>query len=239
MDRRFAERALEPRYRFPEASRLIGRPAQTLRRWSIGNPRLYRGERRTDKPLIRIDGQFETRNDVPLSFLNLLELRFLASYREAASLPALRRALDFAAKELGVERPLLELEFSIHGKELFLRFASEENEPYFVNASQKGQAALSAVAWPDEAADFLKTLEYDDAEHAAFRWWPLGKRRPVMLDTRLNAGRPTTAQSGVRTIAIATRSRRGWTSEEIAEDVVAKPDEIRVALELEQAAVAA
>jgi uncharacterized protein (DUF433 family) len=239
MHRRFAERALEPRYRFPEASLLIGRPAQTVRRWAVGNPRVYRGKRKVDEPLIRIDGSFETRDDRPLSFLNLLELRFLASYREAASLPAIRRALDFAAIELGVERPLLELEFSIQGKNLFLRFAEEGDEPYFVNASQRGQAMLPSVAWPNEAASFLRSLEYDDAEHAAYRWWPLGKRRPVMLDTRLNAGRPTTADSGVRTIAIATRSRSGWTPEEIAEDVVVKPDEIRAALELEHVAAAA
>jgi uncharacterized protein (DUF433 family) len=239
MHRRFAERALEPRYRFPEASLLVGRPAQTVRRWAVGNPRVYRGKRKVDEPLIRIDGSLETRDDRPLSFLNLLELRFLASYREAASLPAIRRALDFAANELGVERPLLELEFSIQGKNLFLRFAEEGDEPYFVNASQQGQAMLPTVAWPDEAASFLQSLEYDDAEHAAYRWWPLGKRRPVMLDTRLNAGRPTTADSGVRTIAIATRSRSGWTPEEIAEDVVVKPDEIQAALELEHVAAAA
>lgn len=235
MHRKFAQRALEPRYRFPEASPLIGRPAQTLRRWSVGNPRTYRGRRKVDQPLIRIDGDSER----PLSFLNLLELRFLASYRESASLPAIRRALDFAARELRVERPLLELDFAVHGRDLFLRFATEANEPYFVNASQRGQTTLPLLAWPQETSNFLESLEYDKAERAAYRWWPLGKQRPVMLDTGLNAGRPTTAESGVRTIVIATRSQRGWSVDDIAEDVVAQTDEVHAALELEHVAAAA
>lgn len=235
MHRRFAERALEPRYRFPEASLLVGRPAQTLRRWSVGNRRKYRGKPKVDQPLIRVDGTTE----VPLSFLNLLELRFLASYREAASLPAIRHALDFAANELGVERPLLDLGFSVHGKDLFVRYAAESEEPYFLNASKHGQAMLPEVAWPEEASDFMASLEYDDTERAAYRWWPLGRRRPVMLDTTLNAGRPTTAESGVRTVVIATRSRSGWSTEEIAEDVAAGPDEVDAALELEHVALAA
>lgn len=179
-----------------------------------------------DEPLIHIDGDRET---VPLSFLNLIELRFLASYREAASLPAIRRALDYAATELGVERPLLEMEFATQGRELFMRFA--EGDPYFVNASRGGQ-----FAWPQEADDLVASLDYDESEHAAFRWWPLGKRTPVLLDTRLNGGRPSTAESGVRTVAIANRAAQGWDPTDIADDVAASVQEVHAALELEAVA---
>ena len=231
MHRRFAERALEPRYRFPEAAQLVARPTETIRRWAIGHHRLYRGERATDKPLIQIDGSAE-RDALPLSFLNLIELRFLASYRQGVSLPAIRRALDFAAQELGVDRPLLEVEFAAQGRELFLRYAEEGGEQYFLNASRRGQV----VAWPEGATLLLESLEYDRSEHAAYRWWPLGKERPVLLDTRLNGGRPSTAEAGVRTIAIATRARSGWSVGDIAADVAASSDEIEAALQLEQAA---
>jgi uncharacterized protein (DUF433 family) len=228
--RRFAERALEPRYRFPEAARLVERPTETIRRWAIGHQRLYQGRPATDEPLIQIDGSAE-RDRLPLSFLNLIELRFLASYRQGVSLPAIRRALEFAAHELGVDRPLLEVEFATHGRELFLRYAEEGGEQYFLNASRRGQ-----VAWPEDATLLLESLEYDAGEHAAYRWWPLGKQRPVLLDTRLNGGRPSTAEAGVRTVAIATRANSGWSIGDIAADVAASTDEVEAALQLERAA---
>lgn len=226
MHRRFAKRAQEPRYGFPEAARIVGKPPETIRRWSVGHSRKYRGRPAKDKPLIQIDGD---RERVPLSFLNLIELRFLAGYREAASLPAIRGALDYAARELEVDRPLLEMEFKTHGRELFLRFA--EDDPYFLNASKGGQ-----FAWPQGATDLVDSLDYDEREHAAFRWWPLGKQTPVLLDTRLNGGRPSTAESGVRTIAIANRADQGWKLTDIADDVAASVNEVEAALQLEAVA---
>ncbi len=226
MHRRFAKRALEPRYGFPEAARIVDKPAETIRRWSVGHRRKYRGKQATDEPLLRIDGD---REKVPLSFLNLIELRFLASYRTGASLPAIRRALDYAAEELGVDRPLLELDFATHGRELFLRFA--KGDPYFLNASRGGQ-----FAWPQGAADLVDSLDYDPNEHAAFRWWPLGKQTPVLLDTRLNGGQPSTAESGVRTVTIANRATSGWAIQDIAADVAASVNEVEAALQLEGAA---
>ena len=226
MDRRFARRALEPRYGFPEAARIVGKPSETVRRWSVGHNRTYKGKPASDKPLIQIDGD---RDKLPLSFLNLIELRFLAGYREAASLPAIRRALDFAAEALGVDRPLLELDFKTQGRELFLTFA--ESDPYFVNASRGGQ-----FAWPEAADNLVASLDYDEQEHVAYRWWPLGKQTPVLLDTRLNAGRPSTAESGVRTMAIAKRAAQGWNLADIAGDVAASGVEVKAALQLEAVA---
>jgi uncharacterized protein (DUF433 family) len=229
MDTRFAERAIEPRYLITEAASVVGRPQGMIRRWSVGHRRIYKGERRMDPPLIRIDGD-AGRGEVPLSFLNLLELRFLASYREDATLPAIRRALAFAAEEMGVRRPLLELDFAVHGRELFLRFA--EDEPYFVNASRDGQIMI----WPEDAGTFLDSVEYDEEERKAYKWWPLGKERPVVLDTRLNAGQPSTSRTGIRTEAIASRRVSGWDSAAIESDLGVLPEEIDAALELQAAA---
>jgi uncharacterized protein (DUF433 family) len=229
---RFAQRALEPRYGFSEAAALVGRPSQTLRRWALGNRRKYRSEPRVDEALIRIDGVHE-RGGSPLSFLNLLELRFLASFRDQMPLPAIRRALDYAGQQLDVDRPLLDVDFRTSGCELFYEY-EERGERFSINASRQGQ-----TAWPTETTAFLKSLDYDESERAAYRWWPLGKERPVLLDTSLNAGRPSTAKNGVRTIAIASRARHGWSTRAIADDVVATPAEVEAALELEGKAAAA
>ncbi|MFA9270102.1 MAG: hypothetical protein ACEQSX_04995, partial [Baekduiaceae bacterium] len=159
---------------------------------------------------------------------NVIELRFLNSWREHMTLPDIRLALNYAAQNLDTDRPLLDLEFMRQGKELFVEY-----EEQLVNASRQGQ-----LSWPEAADALLDSLDYDEQEHAAFRWWPLGRNRPVLLDTRVNGGRPTTSASGVRTIAIATRIRDGWTVEEISEDTAASADEVRAAARVEGLRVA-
>jgi hypothetical protein len=225
MHPRIAERAVEPRYSIPEAASFIERPTSTVRRWAIGNPRHHRGVARRDEPLILVDG--DVSEPISLSFLNLLELRFLAGYRRRVPLQAIRRALDFSAVELGVERPLLSLQFKVHGKSLFLRFADE----YAMNASQRGQ-----LAWPEALDEFIESVDYDKQEQSAYRWWPLGRGEPVIVDTLFNGGIPSTALSGVRTNAIALHRGEGFDVLEIADDVGATVDEVRAALRFERVA---
>jgi hypothetical protein len=231
MDRlhpRIAERATEPRYTIPEAAAFIHRPSSTVRRWALGHTRTQKGDRVRDEPLIAIDG--ERGDSVPLSFVNLLELRFLAGYRRRVPLQSIRRALEFSASVLKVDRPLLSLEFKIHGKSLFLQYAAKGSDEYLLNASRRGQ-----LAWPDALDEFIESIDYED--QTARRWWPLGRTEPVIVDTLLNGGRPSTALAGVRTVAIAVqRAKEGLAIPEIAHDVGATEAEIRAALRFERVA---
>jgi hypothetical protein len=229
MHPRIAERAREPRYSVPEAASFIDRPTSTVRRWAVGHSRKTQGGHRHDPPLIVIDG--DSYSPIPLSFLNLLELRFLGAYRSRVPLQSIRRALDFAASELKVDRPLLSLEFKVQGKSLFLRFANEGDDKYLMNASQKGQ-----LAWPPALDEFIENVDYDERENSAYRWWPLGRDEPVIVDTTLNGGIPSTALSGVRTNAIAVHRAEGLDVPEIADDVGATADEVRAALLFERVA---
>lgn len=229
MHPRIATRALEPRYALREAAVFVDRPPSTVRRWTLGHMRTYAGQERLDEPLVFPDG--EAGSPLPLSFLNLLELRFLASYRRRVPLQAIRRALEYAAKDLGESRPLLALDFQAHGRSLFLRYATEGEDPFFLNASQRGQ-----LAWPQALEDFIRAVDYDKEEEVAHRWWPLGRDRPVIIDTLINAGLPSTARSGVRTVAIAARRGDGLVVHEIADDVGAAQDEVEAALVFEHVA---
>lgn len=225
---RIAERAREPRYTVPEAAEFIARPTSTVRRWALGHLRTHKGQQRRDKPLIIVDGG--AGEPIPLSFLNLLELRFLAAYRQRVPLQSIRRALDFAGSELGIDRPLLSAEFKVHGKSLFMRFAAEGEDAYLLNASKRGQ-----LAWPATLDEFIETIDYEEA--TAHRWWPLGRTEPVIVDTFLNGGRPSTALAGVRTNAIAVqRQKEGLHVPDIAYDVGATEDEVRAALRFERVA---
>lgn len=230
MHPRIALRAVEPRYTVPEAASFIARPTSTVRRWALGNTRrLSDGRAWRDAPLIQADGDMA--GSLPLSFLNLLELRFLSSYRSRVPLQSIRRALDFAAAELQAERPLLTVDFRVKGKSLFLQFAAEGGDEYLLNASRSGQ-----LAWPTALDDFIESVDYDPRERSAFRWWPLGRSEPVIVDTLLNGGLPSTARSGVRTQAIALQHREGFDVAAIAHDVGAAEDEVRAALRFQRVA---
>ncbi|MCW3025663.1 MAG: hypothetical protein JWM29_1095, partial [Solirubrobacterales bacterium] len=61
----------------------------------------------------------------------------------------------------------------------------------------------------------------------------------VLLDTRVNGGKPTTALTGVRTISIATRLREGWKPAEVSEDTAATLPEIEAAAQIEGVHLAA
>ena len=103
-----------------------------------------------------------------------------------------------------------------------------------LHRSERGQ-----LAWTQALEDFMESVDYDDHEHAAFRWWPLGRTQPVIVDTLLNGGLPSTALAGVRTNAIAVHRREGLDVADIAYDVGATKNEVQAALEFERLPAAA
>jgi hypothetical protein len=179
----------------------------------------------TDEPLIAIDGD----RDLPLSFLNLLELRMLSAYRDEAALPAIRSALEFAAEKLGEPRPLLTLRFSTQGGKLFTEYAETDDGKMLLNASAGGQ-----LAFPDLVSLVTSEIEYE--HDVAQRWWYHSRRVPLLVDTAVAAGMPITAETGTRVDAIVVRLREGSKSAEIVADTGATADEIAAVAQHQAAA---
>jgi uncharacterized protein (DUF433 family) len=227
MDERLAQRARTPRYTVPKAGMLIGRPAETVRRWSLGHRRNYKGRPVADGPLIVLDGSPDD-SRVVLSFLNLLELQMLSTYRDEAALQAIRRALAFAGEQLREERPLISRRFHVRGGELFTKFAeTQDGKQLLINASRNGQTILQALI---DSLAVTEDLDYD--HETAHRWWYRGRSEPIIVDTRVAAGNPITATTGVRVEAITTRSESGYTPPEIEDDTGATADEVESVLRL-------
>ncbi|HLI31296.1 MAG TPA: hypothetical protein VKU89_00965 [Solirubrobacteraceae bacterium] len=64
-----------------QAARLIGRPANTVRRRSLGHRRTDQGKQHFEQPLIEAEGGCA----LPLSLIKLLELELLSSHRSEAA----------------------------------------------------------------------------------------------------------------------------------------------------------
>ena len=215
------KRAITPRYTITRAAELVGRPSNTIRRWSLGHKRTYQGQAKVDDPVIDVDGP----TALPLSFLNLLELQLLSHYRNEAALQSIRRALDFVGKELQIPRPLISIEFKVRGGELFAKYAETQEGAVLVNASGGGQLTLEKLVGGVRVTD---DIDYD--QKIVQRWWFRSRSVPLFIDTRVAGGRPITSETGVRLDAITSRNKDGYSNDDIREDTGATEAEVVAAI---------
>lgn len=206
-----------PNYTLPEAARWLGVVQSTLRVWLRGQDYPTSSGKRRAQPVIRPAGG----EPLTLSFWNLVECSVLATIRKhhAVPLQAVRRALDYVAKELETKRPLIDQEFSTDGVGLFV-----ERYGKIIDASQKGQLAMREIL---EAG--LTRIERD-AEGLAARLfpWRLDPResRLVVVDPRVAFGQPVLAKTRIPVEVIFDRYRAGDTMEHLAEDYRVERDVI-------------
>jgi uncharacterized protein (DUF433 family) len=216
-------------YTLAEAARYLRLPAATLRSWVLG--RQY--------PTAEGSGEFPplmrpaSRRPPLLSFANLIEAHVLRSLRTEHGVPvkALRSALGYAEKELGIDRLLLRPELRTDAGKVFL-----ERYGKLIELSASGQLAMRRLF--DE---HLKRVEWDSSKFPArlypFLWTAApSEERPIVIDPRIAFGRPVVQRKGVSTSAIAERIDAGETVQDIAADYDLGPSEVEQAILYERAA---
>jgi uncharacterized protein (DUF433 family) len=218
-----------PAYGLTEAARYLRIPAATLRSWVVGRTYPVQDGVGSFEPLIR-PADAERRR---LSFENLVEAHVLRGLRtqHSVDLKAVRPALEYAEKELGIERLLLNNEpLLTYGGQLFLeRFGD------LVNLSRAGQIAIRSML-----LEHLKRVERDDAA-IPIRLYPflaseLTGARSIVMDPRRSFGRPTLAGAGIRTEVVANRINAGESVVDLAADYDLSEEQIRDALVFQQTA---
>jgi uncharacterized protein (DUF433 family) len=218
-----------PAYTVAEAARYLRLPAATLSAWALGRqyPTAEGGARFC--PLIPP----ASRKPLLLSFWNLIEAHVLRSLRteHGVSVPALRSALDYAEKELSIERLLLRPELRTNAGGVFL-----ENYGALIELSASGQLAMRRVL-----EEHLKRIEWDRSKFPVqlYPFLPAGeaeKERPIVIDARLAFGRPVLASKSISTRAIADRIDAGEPVADVAADYGLDASEIEQAAVYERAA---
>jgi len=216
-------------YTLAEAARYLRLPTATLRSWVLG--RHY--------PTVEGSGKFAplihpaSRQPPLLSFANLIEAHVLRSLRTEHGVPvkALRSALAYAEKSLGIERLLLRPELRAHAGKVFLDRYGE-----LIELSASGQLAMRRLF--DE---HLKRIEWD-ASRFPVRLYPFvsaaapSEERQIVIDPRIAFGRPVVASKAITTLAIAERIDAGETVEDVAADYDLGRSEIEQAILYERAA---
>ncbi len=147
------------------------------------------------------------------------------------SVKALRKALTYAERALGIDRLLLRSELRAEAGKVFLDRYSE-----LIELSASGQLAMRRLL-----EEHLKRVEWDSSNFPV-RLYPFvlaggpSEERSIVIDPRISFGRPVVARSGVSTSAIAERIDAGETVEDIAADYDLDSTEIEQAALYERAA---
>ena len=214
-------------YPLAEAARYLRLAPATLRSWVVGRPYPKREGKGFFSPLIH-PSDAEKRI---LSFNNLVEAHVLRALRTEHGVPIkeVRAALDFAERELKIDRLLLRPELRANAGELFLDHYTE-----LVSLSRSGQLAMRRLL---EA--YLERVDFD--ARLPIRLYPFvtGERttdRTIAIDPAIAFGRPIVRRSGISTAAIVARIDAGEQIADIATDYGLDECEIDEALLYESAA---
>jgi uncharacterized protein (DUF433 family) len=216
-------------YTLAEAARYVRLPAATLRSWVLGRQYPTAGGSGDFPPLIRP----ASKQPPWLSFSNLIEAHVLRSLRTEHGVPvkALRKALAYAERTLGIDRLLLRPELRAEPGKVFLDRYGE-----LIELTASGQLAMRRLF-----ADHLERVEWDSSRFPV-RLYPFlstsapSDERPIVIDPRIAFGRPVVLRKGISTSTIAERVDAGESVRDVAADYGLGPAEIEQAIVYERAA---
>jgi uncharacterized protein (DUF433 family) len=218
-----------PAYTLAEAARYLRLPSATLRSWVLGR----------EYPTVDGSSQFPpllrpaSKRPPLLSFSNLIEAHVLRSLRTEHGVPvkALRSALGYAERELGIDRLLLRAELRANAGKIFLNRYGQ-----LIDLTASGQLAMRQLF--DE---HLKRVEWDKSNFPV-RLYPFlsaaapSEARPIVIDPRIAFGRPVVQRNGVSTSIIAERIDAGESVNDVASDYDLGQSDIEQAILYERAA---
>ena len=143
---------------------------------------------------------------------------------------ALRDALAYAQKTLGIDRLLLRPELRATAGKVFLDRYGE-----LIDLSASGQLAMRQLF-----NEHLKRIEWDKS-NSPVRLYPFlsvvsSGERPIVINPHIAFGRPVVERRGVSTSAIVERIDAGESVEDVANDYDLGQAEIEQAILYERAA---
>lgn len=167
----------------------------------------------------------------PLSYLQLVEGAFVASFRAAGvSLQQIRRARDYLSGTFHAEYPFAQLELKTDGVHILKEMPDGNG---LIVANRYGQEG-----WEQILSDRIEQFDYQFG--LALCWHLRGRDVPIVVDPRISFGVPTVRDRGIATWILADRVRAGEPTESILEDFPhITADEFSAALEFEGVPLAA
>jgi uncharacterized protein (DUF433 family) len=184
-------------YSVPEAARLTGVNARRIRRWLRGYTFSSGQEGRSSTP-VWVRQLPIVQDHLALGFRDLMEVRFVNAFRgHGVSWPTLRRAAERAHEIVRGDHPFCTKAFRTDGRSIFAEVIDETGETSLLDVV-RNQYAFKKILEPY----LYRGIEFDQ-EGVPARWWPLGRKRRVVLDPMRSFGQPIVSREGVPTSILA------------------------------------
>lgn len=210
-----------PLYAYAEAARLARVPTSTAKRWLTGYS--YTGPAGLEIEHAPVTPHDAGGPHEGVSFLDLVELAAIGRLKTLGfSLAKIRAIVATCQQVFQVPHPLASERFLIGGRDVFV-----QRDGVLVDVLRR----KGAQAWYEVLEPFLETLDYQ--EQLAYRWWPLGKDKPVVIDPEYGFGLPVVYGTGIRTEILFERFTAGELPEEIAGDFRLDVIQVERALQFE------
>lgn len=179
-------------YSVREASRLAGVDTRVARRWLQGyGSESAEGDRR-HKPIVV--PQHASTLEGALSFLDLIELRFVAFFRgHGVSLQTIRKVATAARDELNCQHPFTIYRFKTDGRKILAEIARRGEDAKLLDLLTR-----QYVMKPVVERELFSGLEFDD-RGIARSWSPPAGQNRVVLDPTRQFGAPIVKKGAVAT----------------------------------------
>lgn len=221
-----------------EVARLVDISASRVRRWILGYSYVYptsAGPREGASPAIIAPGLPRIGKSVAVTFLELVEILVVRALLErGVTMRTVRRAHRRASEKLQTPHPFAVERFQTDGRGIFLELRQESPEYKLLLEMSRGQYAL-----PKVLDRYLKELDFDLDTLLAYRWWPLGRNRPIVLDPSVAFGCPVIEGTRVPVEAIVDAHRAGETRKSICRWFGLNPRQVSAAVSFGQRGKAA
>lgn len=181
-------------YSVPEAARLTGMAAYTIRRWLTG----YTARGTAHEPLWT--SQINWEDGLYLGFADVVELHAARTFlQEGVSANTIRKAIAAARRWIDVERPLSSQRLRTDGRTVFLQIAKETGDDTLIELT-RGQLVFKSIV--DRS---LRDVDFVGGEPTL---WRHGSRRSgVVLDPARSFGQPIEVETSVPTRVLAAAAK--------------------------------
>jgi uncharacterized protein (DUF433 family) len=202
-------------YSVPDASRILGFPVDTIRRWV----KTYWEDKFSNSPKQYTWGEGKDRG---FNFYTLVELIAIHALREKnVSFQKIIEARRFLQKELNTEYPFASSKVMSDGEQFY--YTISKTELMDVNLSK--QLSIKKIVEP-----YCEKLDFSSIDLLARRFWPLGKSKSVVVDPEHKFGEPTIEGTNISVDIIASMVEGGDNVEMIANIYRLTPQQVKDAV---------
>lgn len=214
-------------YTVPDVARILKIPMSKTRRWIGGYWGLgSEGHRRRYTGAIE-SGSWGIGRDRAVNFLALIEIYTFAALRnEDYSAQHVMKAHQELCERFDTMFPFAYHRLLIDGSQIFV--ALEESTEGLLTLRDGGQTVFKKVIEP-----FCKKIDFCNETSLAEKYWPLGKKRTVVVDPHRGFGRPTISETNITTESIAHMVSAGEPRQFVSEMYDIPEAAVRDAIEFE------